>query len=375
MKALQPFHQGQLDFFCAIYAVINALRLTGDAGLAEGREILAESLREVAARPLLWDAVLTNQTDYYWLLRWMFGHFGRKSGFGFRVGRLPAAPLSKKQRRLLIEAGKSGAEKIVQAGTGDAGLAAESSLDAVPVGFNAGLEPGDTAGIPEYEQYHDPSGIEGKTVADALRGMTGADHDLPGEALDAFLDAPYGAHDEPGASGPDGGPALGDAARDSGRGLYGLTDAELCAWVGLAGPAAFSLDSVTKDDLFLPGASGNSGGFGRELKWNMEELWPLLQSWLPVKSLFGSFNADRRRNRCLILRFHRHLYASHPPLISHWTVGRDFQRETLHLFDCTADKNAIHSLPFRECVLAELQLAPDRLIRLEPDSVFFIEKV
>lgn len=397
MKALQPFHQGQLDFFCAVYAVINALRLTGDVGLADGRNILADSLREVAARPLLWEAVLTNQTDYYWLLRWMFGHFGRESGFEFKVGRLPAAPLSRKQRRILTRSAKAGAARAGLAARGDALESGDDFSPAIPVGYNAKCPDFDFAGDAPRELLADHSGIEGKTVADALHSIAAAGSEqadgtgggtpdtlfsapLPGDELDSLLSrVPLDGQDRFYAPGPDGFQAqhlsagsYGGPARENARGLYGLTDDELCAWVGLARPAKFCLDSVTRDDLFL---QGDAGGFGRELKWNMEELWPLLQSWLPVKSLFGSFNVDRRRKRCLILRFHRHLYASHPPLISHWSVGKDFQRETLHLFDCTADKNAIHSLPLRECVLSELQLAPDRLLRLEPDSVFFIEKI
>lgn len=373
MKASQPFHQGQLDFFCAIYAVINALRLTGELGLADGRNILAESLREVSARPLLWNAVLSNQTDYYWLLRWLFGRFGRKNGFRFRVGHLPPAPLSNKQRRILTNIGKPSGERVAgkvdmsgAKAAGVAGMAEDTFFAPSDAGADA------SARLPyefqAHPQYWVSGQFEGKTVADALNNMEEAAPEDSAAHLDSLLGA---VELEPRGHAASSGAAPKGAER-AGRGLYGLTDEELCAWIGISEPAECSLDSFTSDDLYLP---REKSGFGRELKWNLDELWPLLQSWVPVRSLFGSFNTDREQNRCLILRFHRHISAGAPPIISHWTVGREFQRETLHLFDCTADKNAIHSLPLRECVLSELQMAPDRLLRLEPDSVFFIEKL
>lgn len=61
---MQPFHQGQLDVFCAIYAVINGLRLTHGIRMATAREILHETLLTLATDRDAFAAVLNQATDY-----------------------------------------------------------------------------------------------------------------------------------------------------------------------------------------------------------------------------------------------------------------------------------------------------------------------
>lgn len=46
---LKPFYQGKLDTFCAIYAVLNALRLTHSIRVLKAREILNDTLMALAA--------------------------------------------------------------------------------------------------------------------------------------------------------------------------------------------------------------------------------------------------------------------------------------------------------------------------------------
>ena len=46
---LKPFYQGKLDTFCAIYAVLNALRLTHGIRTLKAREILNDTLMALAA--------------------------------------------------------------------------------------------------------------------------------------------------------------------------------------------------------------------------------------------------------------------------------------------------------------------------------------
>jgi hypothetical protein len=113
----------------------------------------------------------------------------------------------------------------------------------------------------------------------------------------------------------------------------------------------------------------------REKNWNMDELWTFLQSWLPVKNLFNNFIREGEQTTGLMLRFHRYLYPGQPPVVSHWTSGLEFKGDTLHLFDCTADKTAVHRLVLHECVLRESALSPERLIRIEPESIYFIERI
>ncbi|MDE7240669.1 hypothetical protein [Desulfovibrio sp.] len=61
---LKPFYQGKLDTFCAIYAVLNALRLLYGIRVLKARDILNETLMGLASRPEAFRAVLTQETDY-----------------------------------------------------------------------------------------------------------------------------------------------------------------------------------------------------------------------------------------------------------------------------------------------------------------------
>lgn len=61
---LKPFYQGKLDTFCAIYAVLNALRLTHGIRVIKARDILNETLLALASAPEAFKAVLEQETDY-----------------------------------------------------------------------------------------------------------------------------------------------------------------------------------------------------------------------------------------------------------------------------------------------------------------------
>ncbi len=71
----RAWHQGQLDFFCAIYAVINALVLTHGINLSACRKLLADTLKTLSTHSFLWQAVLRNETDFYWLVDYMLAQF------------------------------------------------------------------------------------------------------------------------------------------------------------------------------------------------------------------------------------------------------------------------------------------------------------
>lgn len=64
----KPFFQGKLDTFCAIYAVLNALRLTHGLQTLKARDILNETLLSLAERPGALRAVLEQDTDYMQLV-------------------------------------------------------------------------------------------------------------------------------------------------------------------------------------------------------------------------------------------------------------------------------------------------------------------
>ena len=61
---MNPAYQGQVDVFCAAYAVINAMRHLHGSRLLACREILNEALMDAARSPLLFQAILNQQTDY-----------------------------------------------------------------------------------------------------------------------------------------------------------------------------------------------------------------------------------------------------------------------------------------------------------------------
>lgn len=64
MAMLKPFYQGKIDTFCAIYAVLNGLRLTHGIRTLKARDIFNDTLMELAARPDTFRDVLTQNTDY-----------------------------------------------------------------------------------------------------------------------------------------------------------------------------------------------------------------------------------------------------------------------------------------------------------------------
>ena len=68
MASIKPFYQGKLDTFCAVYAVLNALRLTHGIRTVKAREILNSTLMSLAGRPSELQAVLNQDTDYLGLV-------------------------------------------------------------------------------------------------------------------------------------------------------------------------------------------------------------------------------------------------------------------------------------------------------------------
>jgi hypothetical protein len=61
---MKPFYQGKLDVFCAIYAVLNGLRLTHGLRTLQARDILHETLLALADNKAAFKIVLDQQTDY-----------------------------------------------------------------------------------------------------------------------------------------------------------------------------------------------------------------------------------------------------------------------------------------------------------------------
>ncbi|MBQ7456252.1 MAG: hypothetical protein IJS54_01370 [Desulfovibrio sp.] len=61
---MKPFYQGKVDTFCALYAVLNALRLTHSIRTLQGRSLFSAELLRIAKNPVLFRQVLDQTTDY-----------------------------------------------------------------------------------------------------------------------------------------------------------------------------------------------------------------------------------------------------------------------------------------------------------------------
>lgn len=72
---MRRYMQGTLDFACGIYAVINALSRTHGLDLANARAIFRESILALSQQERLWLSFLRNETDHYWLVRWLLGRW------------------------------------------------------------------------------------------------------------------------------------------------------------------------------------------------------------------------------------------------------------------------------------------------------------
>ncbi len=61
---MKPFFQGKIDVFCAIYAVLNGLKITHHIRTLQARDIFHEALLGISQNPKVFRAVLEQQTDY-----------------------------------------------------------------------------------------------------------------------------------------------------------------------------------------------------------------------------------------------------------------------------------------------------------------------
>lgn len=64
----EPFYQGQLDVFCAVYAVLNAVKITHNINAILARNILHNAIMELALQPEVLSSVLEQKTDYIFLV-------------------------------------------------------------------------------------------------------------------------------------------------------------------------------------------------------------------------------------------------------------------------------------------------------------------
>lgn len=225
MDSMQRYYQGQLDFFCAIYAVINALTALYGLSLSQARALFASMLSDISGHPGLWKATLSNGTDFHWLTEHMLLACARGQSYPIRVFR-------------------------------------------------------------PFTETHELS----ESAADLA-------------AARSYCEAPL---DEI-SHRPENAPALWKAFTD-----------------------------------FLP------------------------QSEMPPKS--GT------ARRVAVLRFHRYMRFFENPVVSHWTVADRHQNDVLHLRDASKEENALYSLARNATVFSPELVSPEQNVRVEPESVYFIER-
>ncbi|MDL2267667.1 hypothetical protein LJC46_06740 [Desulfovibrio sp. OttesenSCG-928-G15] len=68
---MRRYLQGTLDFCCGVYAVLNALSCLYSIDLQTGRKIFQQTLNEFSSFADVWPHFLRNETDHYWVIRYL----------------------------------------------------------------------------------------------------------------------------------------------------------------------------------------------------------------------------------------------------------------------------------------------------------------
>ena len=221
---MQRYYQGQLDFFCAIYAVINALTALYGINLAQSRALLASILGDLSTYPELWRTTLENRTDFHWLTAHM-----------------------------LYACGK---------------------------------------GISCPVQTFRPFAVQ-REIPESAANL---DH------AQAYCDEEYA----------------------------GLVRGTLAP-----------------------------------------QIWAAFEDWLPETREQPRAGCAKR---VVILRFHRYMQFLDTPIVSHWSVVDHYHKGVFHLRDASKDEGALYSLDKNVTVFAPELVSGDWNVRVEPESVYFIER-
>lgn len=222
---MQRYYQGQLDFFCAIYAVINALTALYGLTLSQARALLATILSDISTHPGLWQATLLNKTDFHWLTEHMLIACVKGHSYPVRVFR-PFA----------------------------------------------------------------------------------LDREIPEAAVD-------------------------------------LNNARVYT------------ETPHNDALGKPE--------------NTPVLWKAFTDFLPELETQPKTGTARR---VVILRFHRYMRFVEDPVVSHWSVADRHYNDLLHLRDASKEESALYSLDPAVTVFAPELISDTRNVRIEPESIYFIER-
>lgn len=97
-----------------------------------------------------------------------------------------------------------------------------------------------------------------------------------------------------------------------------------------------------------------------------EMVWEILKNWL-------GYNDIRFQSRAAVLRFKRHITANSPALNKHWTTIDYLYNDTIHLFDCSHEAEAILNIKKSSYVTNPKSIDQDHLLYIQPDSIRLIK--
>lgn len=74
---MKPFYQGKIDTFCALYAVLNAFRLTHNIRALKARSLFNDTLKKLSHDEKAFCDVLDQTTDYIYLIDEMLNDYSK----------------------------------------------------------------------------------------------------------------------------------------------------------------------------------------------------------------------------------------------------------------------------------------------------------
>ena len=79
--------------------------------------------------------------------------------------------------------------------------------------------------------------------------------------------------------------------------------------------------------------------------------------------------------RAVILRFHRYIRYVPNPIVSHWSVADCHHDGIFQLRDASKEENSLHALERGHTAVHKTRVDRERMVLLEPDSLFFLERM
>lgn len=97
-----------------------------------------------------------------------------------------------------------------------------------------------------------------------------------------------------------------------------------------------------------------------------QDLWTIFKNWLGCDD-------KKIHSRAVVLRFIRHITANSPALNRHWTTIDYLCNDTIHLFDCSHEAEAILNIKNNSFVTSPRDIDDNHLLYIQPDSIRLIK--